>query len=244
MLELKQITKSFPGIFEPVLNGISLRLAVGEFCVVIGANGSGKSTLLKIISGEYLADSGEITRQGAVCEVGQDVNKGTVSSLTLLENVALSQIRKEKPKFAFYNRFKQDIIKEIKKIGIGLEKLINQPISSLSGGQRQIIATLMAFNSGGQILALDEHTSALDPKMQIMLMEYSVKSIMEQNLTTLMITHKMDDAIKYGNRLIMLNKGKIVVDIKESEKSKLKTQDLLEMFHKYEDQVLLPGGTK
>jgi putative ABC transport system ATP-binding protein len=100
---------------------------------------------------------------------------------------------------------------------------------------------MMAINSGGQILLLDEHTSALDPKMQVMLMEYTTKSIEEKKLTTLMITHKMDDAIKYGDRLIMLNKGKIAMDIKGKEKAKLSIQDLLEKFHKFED-LLMEGN--
>jgi putative ABC transport system ATP-binding protein len=217
MLQLKKITKSFPGVFEPVLKSIDLSLEKGEFCVVIGANGSGKSTMLKVISGEYAADSGEVVRQGSVSEVVQDVGKGTVPSLTLLENLAMSQMRCKRPRFAFYERYRCDVIEMIKSLNIGLEKHIDQPLGTLSGGQRQTIATLMALRAGGQILLLDEHTSALDPKMQVMLMEYTARSVIETGLTTLMITHKMDDAIKYGNRLIMLHKGKIVMDIKDAD---------------------------
>ncbi|MDR0942893.1 MAG: ATP-binding cassette domain-containing protein [Holosporales bacterium] len=239
MLQIKNIVKSFPGVFEKVLKGVDLSLGKGEFCVVIGANGSGKSTLMKIIGGEYTADSGSITRSGLVSQVVQDVSKGTIPTLTLLENFALSQMRYKKPRFSSYKRYKNEAVRIMKTAGIGLEKYINQPLGSLSGGQRQIVATMMAINSGGQILLLDEHTSALDPKMQSTLMKYTAKSIKEKNLTALMITHKMDDAIKYGDRLIMLNKGRIVMDIKGQEKTKLSIQDLLEKFHKFEDQDIL-----
>jgi putative ABC transport system ATP-binding protein len=240
MLKISEIKKSFSGIFEPVLKGINLSLEKGEFCVLIGANGSGKSTLLKIISGEYSADSGEVRRNGGVSQVVQDVNKGTIPAMTMLENIALS--RTKTPRFSFYKRHKNDVRDKIKDLNIGLEKFIDQPLSVLSGGQRQTIATLMALNSGGKILLLDEHTSALDPKMQILLMEYTVKSVREQELTTIMITHNLEDAVKYGDRLIMMHKGRIVVDMKGREKSNLTIPSLLEMFHKFEDQSLLHEG--
>jgi len=241
MLRLNKITKSFSGVFEPVLKGIDLYLEDGEFCTVIGANGSGKSTMMKIISGEYPADSGEIHRKGDVSQVVQDVNRGTIPSMTMLENIALSQMKT--PRFSFYKRRKDEVNEKIKTLNIGLEKFIDQPLGTLSGGQRQTIATLMALNSGGKILLLDEHTSALDPKMQLMLMEYTARHVRELNLTTLMITHNMEDAIKYGDRLIMMHRGKIVMDIKGREKSELKLQTLLKMFHEFEDESLT-GGTK
>ncbi|MDR1031865.1 MAG: ATP-binding cassette domain-containing protein [Holosporales bacterium] len=240
MLKISGVTKSFSGVFEPVLKGIDLSLKEGEFCTLIGANGSGKSTLMKIISGEYFADSGEIRRSGTVSQVVQDVNKGTIPSMTMLENIALG--RTKTPRFSFYKRHKNEIIDKVKSLNIGLEKFIDQPIGVLSGGQRQIIATLMALNSDGKILLLDEHTSALDPKMQLLLMEYTAKSVRELGLTTLMITHNMEDAVKYGDRLIMMHKGRIVVDVNGRKKSNLKIHSLLEMFHKFEDQNLLHGG--
>ncbi|MDR2780924.1 MAG: ATP-binding cassette domain-containing protein [Holosporaceae bacterium] len=242
MLKIDNITKSFAGVFEPVLKGVDLSLKEGEFCTIIGANGSGKSTLLKIISGEHQADSGKIQRNGEISQVVQDVNKGTIPSMTMLENIALSRMKK--PSFSFYNRCKSEVVDKIKSLNIGLEKFVNQPLGALSGGQRQTIATLMAINSGGKILLLDEHTSALDPKMQTMLMEYTAKSVREHRLTTLMITHNLDDAVKYGDRLIMMHKGRIVVDVKGRKKAELKIQSLLEMFHKIEDQILLNDGGK
>jgi putative ABC transport system ATP-binding protein len=242
MLHLKNITKSFNGAFEPVLKGIDLSLKSGEFCVVIGANGSGKSTLMKVISGEHAADSGEIRRNGGVAQVVQDVNKGTIPAMTLLENIALSCNRK--PRFSFYKRHKNEAVGKIAELNIGLEQYVDHPLGALSGGQRQMIATLMAVNSGGEILLLDEHTSALDPKMQVKLMEYTVKSIAERRLTTLMITHNMNDAVKYGDRLLMLNRGRIVEDFCGKHKAKLDAQSLVKLFHKYEDQNLLNGGGK
>ncbi|GHT91419.1 ABC transporter ATP-binding protein [Alphaproteobacteria bacterium] len=242
MLQLSNVKKSFSGVFEPVLKGIDFCLEPKDFCVVIGANGSGKSTLLKVISGEHKPDSGKIKRRGLISQVVQDVNRGTIPAMTLLENVALSQMRSKKPTFSFYSRYRKEVREKIEALNIGLEKYIDQPLGALSGGQRQTIATLMAINSGGQILLLDEHTSALDPKMQVTLMEYTVKSVLECQLTTMMITHNMEDAIKYGNRLIMLHKGRIVVDIKCEEKAKLNAKTLLSLFHEYEDQSLLSGG--
>jgi putative ABC transport system ATP-binding protein len=229
MLQITNVTKSFNGVFEPVLKEINLSLEEGEFCTVIGANGSGKSTLLKIISGEYSADSGEIMRNSDVSQVVQDVNRGTIPSMTMLENIVLSQMKT--PCFSFYKRCKNNVLGRIKSLGIGLEKFVDQPLGVLSGGQRQAIATLMAIISGNKILLLDEHTSALDPQMQVLLMEYTVQSIRRQRLTTLMVTHNMEDAVKYGDRLIIMHKGRIVADLKGSEKSELKTHSLLELFH-------------
>lgn len=241
MLVLNNVTKCFPGAFEPTLKEINLSLKDGEFCVVIGSNGSGKSTLMKVSSGEYIPSTGSVTRKGMAAQVVQDINQGTIPAMTLLENIALSQMRYKKPKLGFYTRYTDEIINKIRKLEMGLESYLDQPLSNLSGGQRQIIATLMAINSGAQILLLDEHTSALDPKMQVMLMEYTATSIAQLKLTTMMITHRMDDAIKYGNRLIMLHKGRIVLNLAGSDKAQLKVQELLALFHKYEDESLLAG---
>jgi putative ABC transport system ATP-binding protein len=240
MINISKVTKSFQGSFTPVLDNIDLSLKHGDFCVLIGANGCGKSTMLKLISREYHADSGEVKLGGGVAQVTQDVNLGIVPEMTLLENIALSEIKA--PKLLFYRRYREIVIQKLKELDIGLEEYIDRPLKMLSGGQRQMIATLMAINSGRKILLLDEHSSALDPKMQILLMEYTRKQIAKNGLTTIMITHKMDDAIKYGNRLIMLHQGRIVLDIQGEQKNALKIQDLLVMFHRYEDQLLVHGG--
>lgn len=237
MIHFSKVTKSFPGLFRPVLNDISFSLNKGDFCVLIGANGCGKSTLMKLLCGELSPDGGQILLDGAVAQVVQDTHLGTVPEMTLLENVALSEIKK--PELAFYARYRQVVFQKLKAIGIGLEEHIDRPVKTLSGGQRQILATLMAINTQKEILLLDEHTSALDPKMQHLLMQYTAKEIEQRGLTAMMITHKMDDAIAYGNRLIMLHQGNIVLDLNQEQKSALSPHELLSMFHKYEDELLI-----
>ncbi|NQY43137.1 MAG: ATP-binding cassette domain-containing protein [Legionellales bacterium] len=239
MINITKVIKSFQGLFRPVLDSIDLSLKQGDFCVLMGVNGCGKSTLLKLISGEHKADSGKIKLSGDVAQVAQDVNLGTVPEMTMLENIALSEVKK--PRLLFYRRYRNQVIQKIKELDIGLEEYIDQPLKILSGGQKQMIATLMAINSSRAILLLDEHTSALDPKMQNLLMEYTYQQVIKLGLTTIMITHKMDDAIKYGNRLIMLHQGKVVLDIQGAQKNAMDVQDLLAMFHRYENQLLVSG---
>jgi len=248
MLKLKNISKTFSGSFVPVLKKVAFELKQGDFCVVIGANGSGKSTLLKIISGELAHNEGRVLidgeeratkeRSNFIAQVIQDVNKGTIPEMTLLENMVLSQMRSGSTSFAFYNRYKERVIKKIKDLGIGLERYIDKPLSGLSGGQRQMVATIMAISSCPKLLLLDEHTSALDPKTGRTLMDYTAKEIIKHKLTSIMVTHKLDDAIKYGNRLIMLHQGEIVFDVSGATKSRLKINELLALFHKYEDLSL------
>lgn len=239
MINIQGVKKSFSHSCKMILNGIDLHLSSGDFCILIGMNGCGKSTLLKTISGEVAADYGTVKVASKIAKVTQDINIGTISNMTLFENIVLSEVTK--PKLAFYKRYEQQIIDKLKLLNIGLEEHIDRPLSVLSGGQRQVVAMFMAVNSGRNVLLLDEHTSALDPKMQAFLMEYTAKSVIELGLTTLMITHKMDDAIKYGNRLIMLYDGKIVFEIDGDDKKKLQPEDLLKLFHIYEDRALRGG---
>lgn len=244
MLQLKNIHQSYPGSLEPILRGLNLELYQGDFCVVIGSNGSGKSTLIRAILGETRIDSGNIMINGndlsnqdrshLIASVAQDINKGTIPELTLIENMALSAIRAQGARFNLYQHYEKQARALTKTLNAGLESDINTPLSCLSGGQRQMVATLMAISSSPQILLLDEHTSALDPKMQQVLMEYTTKAITQQNMTTLMVTHNLDDALKYGNRLIMLHQGTIVVDVKHDEKAQLTKTDLLHLFNHYE----------
>lgn len=240
MLELQKVIKSFSGNFNPVLKGINLDLLPGDFCIVIGSNGSGKSTLMKCISGEYSFDSGNIVvpKELSIACVTQDINKGTIAEMTLLENMMLSKLYNKKAKFKFYSNFTREAIEAVKELGVDLAKYIDDPLGNLSGGQRQMIATIMAINSKPDILLLDEHTSALDPKAQNFIMDYTIKNIEKNKITTMMITHKFDDAIAYGNRLIMLHQGEIVFDLKGDEKKKLSVEQLLQIFHQYEDLSL------
>lgn len=248
MLNLYNIRKSFPGNFEPILKNINLEFKKGEFCIVIGSNGSGKSTLMRTISGEYNIDSGKIVineqdvtkqdRSPFIGYVTQDTTQGTISQMTLLENMVLSQMRGSGGNFGFYKKKEAEMISIIKELGMGLEAYINEPLHQLSGGQKQIIATLMAISSKPQILLLDEHTSALDPKTQKLLMQYTADNVARYKITTVMITHKLDDAAAYGNRLIMLHQGRIVLDVKDDAKKALNVDALLALFHKYEDMTL------
>ena len=228
MLTLTNIEKSFPENATPTLEGINFTLSEGEFCIIIGSNGSGKSTLMKSILGEYGIDSGtiQINQQDLTCHnrsqliasVTQDTNKGTIPELTLLENMILSLGRGKSGKLNFYKKKRATVLSIIQTLGIDLEHYIDAPLKSLSGGQRQMIALLMAISSRPKILLLDEHTSALDPKTQKKLMKYTAESVEKHAMTTIMVTHKLDDAITYGNRLIMLHQGRIVLDVKGMEK--------------------------
>lgn len=249
MLTLNNVQKSFLGSFSPTLKGINLVVNDGDFCVMIGSNGSGKSTLMKCILGEYAIDAGHILinqqalalheRSQLLSCVTQDVNKGTIAELSLLENMILSLGRGKPAKLRFFHQKRANVISMIQSLGMGLEKYIDESLRTLSGGQRQMIAVLMAIHSAPDILLLDEHTSALDPKTQKKLMQYTADSIAKHAMTTIMITHKLDDAIIYGNRLIMLDQGKIVLDVKGKEKAALTTEQLLALFHQYEDNNLV-----
>ena len=241
MLSLVNFTKLFPGQLVPTLDSINLDIMRGEFCVVVGNNGSGKSTLMRCIAGEYGLDSGSISinqqdmtkqdRSSFIASVTQDINIGTVSAMTLLENMVLSQMRSRQAHLCFYKRQRRaEIVAIIKEFNLGLEDYIDQPMSNLSGGQRQIIATIMAITSNPQILLLDEHTSALDPNTQNLLMAYTVESIAKNKITAIMITHKLETALRYGNRLIVLNKGGVALDVKNKAKDLLEIEQLLGFF--------------
>lgn len=242
-LYIENLHKSFTGQYSPVLNGINLKINEGEFCILLGGNGSGKSTLLRCISGEYPANAGiikleneDITplpfnfRSKFIGNVTQDINNGTIGELTLLENFVLSKLRGKNSRLKYYKNHTQEVINLIKLLDIGLEKYLHMPLNILSGGQRQMLATLMAISSQPKILLLDEHTSALDPKMQHFIMKYTAERIKIQNITTIMITHNLKDALLYGNRIILLHKGKIAYDIKDAEKEQLTLDSLFQLF--------------
>lgn len=250
MLEIKNLSKSFPLRSEPVLDSINFQLEDGEFCVVLGSNGSGKSTLLKTIMGEYRQDRGSIFLNGKnigkqplyrrsklISSVEQDISKGTIGDMTLLENMVLSSLRGRKPTTKLCSDYSLEMYKIVKDLGVGLEKYLYAPMAKLSGGQRQIIATLMASLAGTELLLLDEHTSALDPKSSIRLMKYSAEKISSSKITTLMVTHDISDAIEYGDRLIIMSHGKIVEDISGKEKMSLTKEYLMRVFQSIEEGV-------
>ena len=249
MLTLDNISKTFSGGFKPVLTDISLYLQPGDFCILIGSNGSGKSTLMNIISGECAPDTGNIlidgndvtkkNRSHVIASVTQDLNQGTIFEMTLLENMVLSLSRTQQSRCCFYHRRAKQVTQLIKGLNVGLEHYLNTPLRHLSGGQRQMVATIMAMTSQPKMLLLDEHTCALDPAMQQMVMAYTAQAIAKQRVTSLMITHNLTDAIRYGNRLMMLHEGKIVFDVAGDVKKRLNSRELLSLFHRYEDKTLL-----
>jgi putative ABC transport system ATP-binding protein len=250
MLQVNNIVKSFSSLTQPVLNGISLELAVGDFCVIVGSNGSGKSTLMKTLSGEHVVDSGKITLQNKdithhpihrrarlISSVSQDVAKGTIQEMTLLENLCLSHLRGLKAHFRSFQHHAKSLKEKIASLDLGLEQYLHQPMSALSGGQRQMIATVMACLSSPKLLLLDEHICALDPKTQTKIMAFTADMIAKYHMTTLMITHQLSDAIHYGNRLIMLNKGNIVLDLNQEQKKAMTVPRLLDLFHATQGEV-------
>ena len=250
MLKISNLYKSFASQAEPVLSNIDLTIKKGEFCIILGGNGSGKTTLLKTILGEYQPDSGNVflekkcitdmqpyQRARYISSVVQDVSRGTVAEMTLLENITLSLLRGKNSRLCFYKNQEKEITEIIAEIGLGLEKYIHTPMERLSGGQKQTIAILMGMLSETELLLLDEHTSALDPKTQRLLMEYTEKKVKSLGLTTLMVTHNIDDAIKYGDRLVMLHHGKVVLDVEGANKDVLTKEKLLQLYHSIEDQL-------
>jgi putative ABC transport system ATP-binding protein len=249
MITLSDCSKSFHrGSVNEVkgLDSISLTIADGDFVTVIGSNGAGKSTLLNAIAGSFFVDSGtieigtsdvtrwpEYKRAKLIARVFQDPLLGTCPSATIEQNLALALKRGKRRGLRSGVRSKdRDQFKEIlKKIGLGLEKRLQDRVGLLSGGQRQSLTMLMATLVRPDVLLLDEHIAALDPKTasQILLLTHEI--ISSQGLTALMITHNMHHAISYGNRLIMLHQGRIILDVGEEEKKTLTVQDLLQQFY-------------
>ncbi|MEY8445741.1 ATP-binding cassette domain-containing protein [Enterococcus ratti] len=243
-----------------VLKGINLSLKSGDFLTIIGGNGAGKSTLLNSIAGSFPIDQGRILLNGKdltkksvvsrskdISRVFQDPKLGTAVRLTVEENLALAMKRGKKRGF-FRGVKLQDRLffkEQLARLNLGLENRLTTEIGLLSGGQRQAITLLMATLRRPELILLDEHTAALDPTTSKTVMALTEKLIYEQQLTAFMVTHNMEDAIHYGNRLIMLHHGKVVVDIKQKEKRQLNITHLLALFKQNsgtvlkDDQVLL-----
>ena len=250
MLELKNIKKTFNAgtINEKVaLKGVDLVLNDGDFVTVIGGNGAGKSTLLNAIAGVWRLDQGKILLDGQdvtampeykrakfLGRVFQDPMKGTAADMQIDENLAIAKMRGKRHtlRWGVKKADKKEFVEALKMLDLGLENRLTSKVGLLSGGQRQAVTLLMAAMNQPKLLLLDEHTAALDPKTAAKVLEITEKIVTEQQLTTLMITHNMKDAIKHGNRLIMMHEGRIIIDISGEEKSKLTVEDLLEMFTK------------
>lgn len=250
MLQLNDLHKTFnPGtVNEKVaLNGVSLHMEAGDFATIVGSNGAGKSTLFNAITGGFIADEGSILlggqditfepehqRSKVIGHLFQDPLKGTAPNMTIEENLALAYLRAGTAPHAIFSRIsrkdKEVFREKLALLDMGLEDRMKQPVGLLSGGQRQALTLLMATLVTPKLLLLDEHTAALDPKTAAKVLEISNKIVQENHLTTLMITHNMKDAIKYGNRLIMMYEGHIIYDVSGEEKKNLHVSDLLAKF--------------
>ncbi len=248
MLDIQNISKTFnPGTVneKTALDGLSLHLNEGDFVTVIGGNGAGKSTMLNAVAGVWPVDSGKILIDGVdvtrlseyqrasyIGRVFQDPMTGTAATMQIEENLALAARRgKRRTLHVGITRQERETYRELlKTLDLGLEDRLTAKVGLLSGGQRQALTLLMATMSSPKLLLLDEHTAALDPKTALKVLTLSARIVEEQKLTTLMITHNMKDAIKYGNRLIMMHEGRIIYDVSGEEKKKLKVADLLAKF--------------
>ncbi|MCI8910386.1 MAG: ABC transporter ATP-binding protein [Oscillibacter sp.] len=250
MLDIQNIYKTFnAGTVneKTALNGVTLHMNEGDFVTVIGGNGAGKSTLLNAVAGVWTVDEGSITIGGVdvthlaehkraqyIGRVFQDPMMGTAATMQIEENLALA-MRRGRPRTlrSGITKAEREEYRELLKIlDLGLEDRLTSKVGLLSGGQRQALTLLMATLRKPQLLLLDEHTAALDPKTAAKVLEATERIVGKDHLTTLMITHNMKDAIVHGNRLIMMYNGRIVIDVSGEEKEKLTVPQLLELFGK------------
>jgi putative ABC transport system ATP-binding protein len=248
MISLQHITKVFnKGKVNEVnaLQDVSVQINEHDFVVMIGANGSGKTTLLNIVSGSETCSSGSIKidetdvtklaehqRSKWFARVFQNPFNGTAPDLSILDNFRLAALRTKQKKvlIGINNAFKKEVQEKISMLGMNLENKIDQPMGSLSGGQRQALTLLMCVMDEPKILLLDEPTAALDPKSANIVLQLADKLVKEYKLTALFVTHNLKDAQQYGNRLIQTQEGKIVRDLNKSEKEKLVLKDMFEWF--------------
>ena len=250
MLDVTDVRKTFnvKTVNERVaLDGVSLHLDTEDFVTVIGGNGAGKSTLLNAIAGVWPVDSGSIVIDGrditgmpehkraiVLGRVFQDPMMGTAATMQIEENLALAARRGDRRtlRIGITREERAAYRDQLAQLGLGLEDRMTTKVGLLSGGQRQALTLLMATLKKPKLLLLDEHTAALDPRTAAKVLELSEKIIRENHLMTLMVTHNMKDAIRYGNRLIMMNEGRIILDISGEEKKQLTIERLMEAFAK------------
>ncbi len=267
MLKLEHISKTFNAgtVNEKhALRDLSLHLRPGDYVTVIGSNGAGKSTMLNAVAGVWPVDAGRILLDGEditgkpehkralhIGRVFQDPMMGTAADMWVEENLDLALLRGEKRglRWAVTRQDRAFYREQLATLGLGLEERMTTKVGMLSGGQRQALTLLMASMKKPKLLLLDEHTAALDPATAAKVLEITDRIVEENSLTTLMITHNMKDAIRHGNRLIMMNEGRIILDIEGEEKKQLTKQQLMEMFQKVSgssidsDEALLTRST-
>ena len=249
MLNIQNVYKSF-NIGTPVqkdaLIDLNLHLNEGDFCMIIGGNGAGKSTMLNAVAGVFEVDQGQVKIDGIdvtkqpeykraqyIGRVFQDPLLGTAGDMWIEENLAFALRRGKRRSFKWgiSNQEREQFVELLKTLDLGLETRLSAKVGLLSGGQRQALTLLMATIKKPKLLLLDEHTAALDPKTAQKVLDITNKLVTENHLTALMVTHNMKDAIKYGNRLIMMDNGSIIYDVSGEEKQKLQVSDLLEKFN-------------
>ena len=248
MLEISNLTKTFnPGTIteKKAINGIDLKLEDGDFVTVIGGNGAGKSTLLNLIAGVHLCDTGRIVLDGNdltymseyrrakyLGRVFQDPMMGTAANMEIEENLAMAFRRGKRRSldWGIKNSEREFYREKLALLDLGLESRMKSKVGLLSGGQRQALTVLMATLQKPDLLLLDEHTAALDPKTAAKVLELTQQFVEQDHLTTFMVTHNMRHAIQYGNRLIMMMKGRIIYDVRGEEKKNLRVEQLLEKF--------------
>ena len=249
MLRVDNISKTFnPGTVneKTALDRLSLHLAPGDFAAVIGSNGAGKSTLLNAVAGSFTVDSGSITlggrdvtfvpnhrRSRVIGRLFQDPLRGTAPSLTIEENLALAYLRSSEgtaPLSRIRRKDKEFFAQRLELLGMGLEDRMGQPVGLLSGGQRQALTLLMSTMVPPKILLLDEHTAALDPGTAEKVLKITREVVAEHKITTMMVTHNMHQALELGNRTLMMDSGRIVLDVQGEERKSMTVSDLLEKF--------------
>lgn len=248
MLELRRVTKTFnrgTASEKPALTGVDLTLDDGDFVTIIGGNGAGKSTLLNMIAGVYPLDSGQVILDGRdistlpehararyLGRVFQDPMRGTAADMEIVENLALAKRRGAHRGLAWGITKEEhgEYRRALASLDLGLETRPTAKVGLLSGGQRQAVTLLMATLQKPRLLLLDEHTAALDPKTAQKVLDLTQRLVNEHHLTTLMVTHNMNDAIRLGNRLIMMNEGNVIYDVAGAEKGHLTVADLLQKF--------------
>jgi len=248
VLVLEKLTKTFPvggGTLKVAVNRVDLRIEKGQFVTVIGSNGAGKSTLLNLIAGRLLPDRGRISLDGVditrwsehrraqhIGRVFQDPLQGTAASMTIEENLSMAELRGRRRTLARgVTRGGRDRYRELlAPLGLGLETRLQSEVGLLSGGQRQSLSLVMATMTHPALLLLDEHTAALDPKTAKQVLDLTTRIVGEYGLTTLMVTHNLEHALRIGDRTIMMHEGSIVLDLSGPERARMTVQDLLAEF--------------
>lgn len=257
MLQAVAIRKTFfPGSPDEkkALDGVDLSLDEGDFCMVIGSNGAGKTCLLNVISGNLVPDSGRVLiggtdvsmlpvhkRAAYISRVFQDPMAGTASTMSVAENLLLADLRGKAKRLrtGLTSRRRKEYGERLETLGLGLEDRLDTPVNLLSGGQRQSLSLIMAVSNSPHVLLLDEHVAALDPRTAQIVLQATVRTVEHYRLTTLMVTHNMQHAVDYGNRIIMMAAGKIKLTVQGKEKEKITVHDLISRFSTKDDRLLL-----